>query len=107
MGYMNKGTINGVPVAEADRCAKVDSEALLDQAFILDRKPRSSIFRLSPDRPEELAAYDELLALVYGGKAIIVDETKQFDTANGCFLVWVRYDELCYMLHPRYGYLKD
>ena len=105
--FMNKGTINGVPVADVDRSAKVDSDKLLQEAFILERVPHSEMFKMSPDNADELARYDELLKKVYEGKALIVDETKQFCPDKGYFLVWMRYDELRYVLHPRYAYLKE
>ena len=52
------------------------------------------------------AEYDAILDRAYKGEIILVDEIKQFDAANSCFLVFVRYDEVMYKLHPRFNYLR-
>lgn len=105
--YRQENRINGVPVAPEDRNLKIGQEDLLNAAFELKRRPRSVLLYMSPENTESQEAYNALLDRVYSGEAVIVDEIKQFD-ATGCrFVVWVRYDELVYRLHPRFEYLRE
>ena len=105
--YRNEGKINGVVVRESDRNLNVERDDQLQQAFQLHNIPHSEVFWMSPDDPEAIEKYNQLLQRVYDGTAIIVDEQKQYDTAKGKFMVWIRWDEICYELNPRHSYLKE
>ncbi len=104
--YRNEHRINGVPVAEGDTELKITSDDILLSAFVLDRRPMSAVLYVAPGS-EGSEQYDALLARAYAGEIVIVDEIKQFDAANARFVVWVRYDEVRYVLHPRYKYLRE
>lgn len=101
--YRNEGKINGIVVRESDCNLAIDKDDLLQRAFQIHSIPHSEFFRL----PADLDKYNQLLKDVYDGKATIVDEQKQFDAAKGEFIDWVRYDEICYELNPRYSHLKE
>lgn len=101
--YRNEGKINGIVVRDSDCNLPVDKDELLQKAFKIHAIPHSEFFRL----PADLDKYNQLLKDVYDGKATIVDEQKQFDAAKGEFIDWVRYDEICYELNPRYSHLKE
>ena len=101
--YREENKINGVVVNEADRDLPVERDDQIQQAFRLHHVPHSEILRLPADNEK----YNQLLQDVYDGKAIIVDEQKQFDAAKGEFIVWIRWDSVCYELSPRYAYLKE
>jgi len=107
--YQHENRINGVPVAEEDRGLLIGSDDMLNVAFVLERHPRSMLLKLSLSCEDhhDKEKYDALLENVYNGSAIIVDEDRQFDAAKGCFIVWVRYDELQYVLHDRFKYLRE
>lgn len=105
--YHGEGRIDGIPVDERDRGLKVDSDEMLHVMFRLDRRPCSLMLYMSPDDEEGRKAYDGLLQRVYDGEVLVVDEIKQYDPAGGRFIVWVRYDELKYVLHPRFNYLRE
>lgn len=105
--YFHEDKINGIPVAEEDRHLKIDKDELLAAAFMLDRRPKSVVLYMSPEDTESSDKYDELLKREYNGEIIIVDELKQFDMQKGRFIVWVRYDEVRYKLHPRFEYLRE
>lgn len=105
--YQNTGTINGVPVDPKDLNLPINKQDLLQAAFELNRRPRSAIFWMSPEDKESIEQYDKLLDDQFNNKIIIVEETKQYDPNKSKFMVWVRYDELCYMLHPRFEYLRE
>ena len=105
--YRASSTICGVPVADEDKDLPILSDDVLVAAFVLDCRPRLLFTRIKPDDTESRKEYDELLEKVHQGKARMVDETKQFDVQSGSFIVWVRYEEMCYKLHPRYEYLRN
>lgn len=105
--YRHENRINGVLVQECDRDLAVENEEMLSQAFRIHSVPKSMIFWMSPDDPESIEKYNELLNMVSDGRAIIVNEEKQYDQSKGKFLVWIRYDEICYELHPRFDFLKE
>lgn len=105
--YMNQGTINGVHVAQSDRNLKISSSDMVQNAFQLERVPRSLLVYMSPDDEDGQRRYDEVLSKAYAGEVMIVDEQKQFDPAKGRFVVWLRYDEVHYALHPRFSYLRE
>jgi ribosomal protein L25 (general stress protein Ctc) len=105
--YRNEGKINGVVVRESDRNLNVERDDQLQQAFQPHNVPHSEVFWLSPDDTESIEKYNQLLQRVYDGTAIIVDEQKQYDTAKGKFMVWIRWDEVWYELNPRHSYLKE
>lgn len=105
--YRNEGKINGVVVQESDLNLAVDSDDLIQRAFRPQFIPHSVIFWMSPDETQQNADYEKLLRDVYDGRAIIRDEQKQYDNAKAKFMVWIRYDEVHYELHPRYSYLKE
>ena len=105
--YLNKGTLNGVPVAAADVGLKIDDEDTFTSVFRLHRSPKTLLLYLSPDDEQSLKKYNEVLERIYAGKAMAVDEQKEFDPAHGRFVVMLRYDEICYELDPRYHYLRE
>lgn len=104
--YQHEGLINGIPVERASAGLSIESDEMLYTAFVLDRKPCSVVIELKPKDKEGQAEYDAILDRAYKGEIILVDEIKQFDAANSCFLVFVRYDEVMYKLHPRFNYLR-
>lgn len=105
--YKFEHKINGIPVATTDCNLPIDREDLLYVAFQLDTIPKSTIFWMSPEDTESIEAYDALLARVYNGSVIIVDELKQYDQTKGKFMVWIRYNEMQYSLHKRFTYLRE
>lgn len=105
--YKFEHKINGIPVAATDCNLPIDREDLLYVAFQLDTIPKSTIFWMSPEDEESIKAYDALLARVYNGSVIIVDELKQYDQTKGKFMVWIRYNEMQYSLHKRFTYLRE
>ena len=105
--YRKEGTINGIPVAPGDRDLPITRESYLHTAFELKTVPRSSVFWLSPEETESIDKYDELLARAGNHEIMIVDETKQYDAAKGKFMVWIRYNEVLYALHPRFDSLRE
>lgn len=105
--YKNEHKINGVQVDSKDQDLPIDRDDLLNAAFTLVSRPRSMMLWMSPDDAEALAKYDELLQRVYDGAVIIQDEVQQYDTNKGKFMVWIRYNEVHYELHPRFQYLRE
>ena len=105
--YQQTGTINGIPVDPSAQNLPINKQDLLESALVLNRRPKSAIFWMSPDDKEAIEQYDKLLDDQFNGKILIVEETKQYDPNKSKFMVWVRYDELCYMLHPRFEYLRE
>jgi len=105
--YQNTGTIDGIPIDPSAQNLPIDRQELLEAALYLDRKPKSAIFWMSPDDTESIERYDKLLDDQLHNKIIIVEELKQYDQNKCKFMVWVRYDELSYMLHPRFAYLRE
>lgn len=105
--YKFEHKVNGVPVTAADRNLPIDREDLLYTAFQLVTVPKSIIFWMSPEDTESIKEYDALLAKVYDGSVIILDELKQYDPNKGKFMVWIRYNELSYSLHKRFTYLRE
>lgn len=105
--YQTQGRIYGIPVEDSARSLKIDSDEMLDTVFQLDRRPKSLLLALAPGEQSALDEYDRLLDKVYNGTASILSEDRQFDQVNGRFIVWVRYEELKYVLHPRFSYLRE
>lgn len=105
--YQNTGTINGTPIDSSALGLPIDRPDLLEAALYLNRKPKSAIFWMSPEDTDSIEKYDQLLEDQFNGKVLIVEELKQYDQSKSKFMVWVRYDELCYMLHPRFAYLRE
>lgn len=105
--YHKEGTINGVPVAEEDRDLPITSDAQLMSAFELDKKTRSVLLWLGPHEKESNECYNKILELQDKGAAVINEETKQYDPAKCLFIVWVKYTQFKYKLHPRYNYLRE
>ena len=105
--YQNEGRIYGVPVVPEHRGLKIDTDDAVTSYFELVRRPRSMILLMNTDTPDAQAKYDELLDAVYDGRAEIVEETRQFDSAKSAFLVWISYNELCFKLNPRFHYLLE
>lgn len=101
--YREENKINGIIVNEADRDLPIEKDDEVQRYFRPHQTPHSEILRLPADNEK----YNQLLQDVYDGKAIIVDEQKQFDAAKGEFIVWIRWDSVCYELSPRYSYLKE
>lgn len=105
--YQNTDRINGYLIDPSAKGLPIDREDLLESALYLDRRPRSLIFWMSPEDEESIAKYDELLDKQAKNEVIIVDELKQYDLGKSKFMVWIRYDEVCYKLHPRFEYLRE
>lgn len=105
--YHKEGTINGVPVADEDRDLPILSDAQLMSAFELNRTSKSVVLWLSPHEKEYNELYNRILAMQDKGAAVVTEETKQYDQTKSMFMVWVKYTELKYKLHPRYNYLKE
>lgn len=105
--YRNEHKINGYVVDEPYRDLKIDRDDMLSVAFRPEIKPHSVLFRLCPENKEDNEAYEKLLQGTTDGTIDIVDETCQFDAAKSCYLVWVRYKEVKYVLHPRFNYLLE
>lgn len=105
--YQKEGRIGGVPVEDDCKGLDVNTDEMLQAVFMLKSRPRLLLETLLPGKPESRTAYDELMEKVYNGEARIVDETRQYDQNLGGYVVWVRYDEITYALHPRFKYLKD
>lgn len=105
--YLNENKINGYVVAEKYRGLKIDRDDMLAVAFRPEITPRSALFRLCPENKEDNEAYEKLLKGTAEGTIDIVDETCQFDAAKSSYLVWVRYKEVQYVLHPRFNYLLE
>jgi len=105
--YQKEQTFNGVPVSP-DACnLPIDSDELLQQALLLERHPKSVVLRISPDDPAGNDKYATLLERQAHGEVAIINECKNFDPQTVSFIVWVTYDELVYVLHPRYKFLRD
>ena len=100
--YYNEGTIYGYPVAEEDKNMPIEREEQLSAMFEPKHEAKSEIFWLSPDNEESIKRYDDILKMVSEGKAVIVEENKQYDAAKGAYLVWIRYDKVWFQLHPRF-----
>lgn len=100
--YREENKINNIIVKEEDRDLPIEKDEEVQRYFRPAYKPHSEIMRLPADNDK----YNQLLQDVYDGKAIIVDEQKQFDAAKGEFIVWIRWDSVCYEVSPRYAYLK-
>lgn len=105
--YQKLGRINGVPVKESDKHLKLDSADRLIDAFQLDRRPVSLVFHLAPDNEDDAKKYNDILDGVHDGSLEIIDEIRQFDQDKGWFVVWIRYNELQYVLNPRYSWLRE
>lgn len=105
--YKTEHKINGIPVAAQDCDLPIDRDDLLFVAFKLDSVPRSAVFWMSPEDTEAIKQYDDLLRREYEGSIMIVDELKQYDSAKGKFITWIRYNEMQYSLHPRFTYLRE
>lgn len=105
--YRNEGKINGYPVDSGSLNLPIERDDQLLKCFRPRLTPHSVLFWLSPDDPEENEKYNKLLQESYDGKISIVDEQTQYDAGKGKFMVWVRYNEVSYELHPRHSYLKE
>ena len=105
--YHNENKIHGVPVCSNDCNLKIDNNDLLQRAFELRRLPKLLLTYLQPDETKGSKEYTDVLNLVYEGKAMIVEERTDFDIQHGRYVLMLRYDELQYMLHPRYYYLRE
>lgn len=104
--YKFEDRINGIVVAKQDRKLPIDREDLLAVAFRLKSTERSWVFWMSPEHEENCKKYAELLNQANEGRVRIVEETKQYDTAKSAFMVWIRYYECEFELHPRFEYLR-
>lgn len=105
--YHNENSIDGIPVDAQYTGLKIDNESLLLNAFYIFRTPSSALFIISDADPDGLNRYNDLLASVYNGEAAILEEDKQYDANKGGYVVWIRYDKLSYVLHPRFKYLLE
>lgn len=105
--YKEEHRINGIQVAPGDCGLPIDRDDVLNTAFQLMSVPKSLLLWLSPDDAEAIAKYDALLQQVYDGSVIIQDEIKQYDQTKGKFMVWIRYNEVSYKLHPRFQFLRE
>lgn len=105
--YQKEHTFNGVPVSPDALDLPIDSDELLQQALMLERHPKSVVLRISPDDPKGNDEYAALLERQARGEVAMINECKNFDPQSVSFIVWVTYDELVYVLHPRYRFLLD
>lgn len=105
--YQTQGKINGVPVAQEARGLPIDGDDMLQTVFMLDKHPRCMVLRLHDGDCSDKDKFDELLSRAYLGEVSIVSEDIQFDASRGHFLVLLKFEELQYVLHPRYSYLKN
>lgn len=105
--YKHENKINGIPVAEEYKNLKIDRDDLLYAAFYLDSVPKSEIFWFSPDDADAIEKYNDILQRAYNGSIIIQEELKQYDTTKCKYLVWVKYNEVRYMLHKRFNYILE
>jgi hypothetical protein len=105
--YQKQHTFNGVPVSPVAQDLPIDSDELLHQALLLERHPQSVVLRISPDDPTGNDRYAALLERQANGEVAIINECKNFDPQTVSFIVWVTYDELVYVLHPRYQFLRE
>ena len=105
--YQTMHTFMGTPVAQEAQDLPIDSEELLRRALSLHRTPKSVVLRITPDSPEGNDKYAELLRKQAEGEIVITGEERNFDAAKSGYIVWVTYDELLYVLNPRYAFLKN
>ena len=105
--YKNENTINGIKVAPDSQGLPIDREDLLNAAFTLTSVPRSLLLWLSPDDTDSIAKYEDVLRRVADGSVLIQEEIHQYDANKGKFMVWVKYTEVSYRLHPRFQYLRE
>lgn len=104
--YQNMHKYCGIPVAEDCLDLPIDSDELLHRALILSSVPDSVVLRLSPDDTDGITKYGELLKRQATGELRIIEETKNYDASNACFIVLITYEVLEYKLHPRYDFLR-
>lgn len=105
--YQQNNTIDGIKVAEHDRQLAIDSVDTLRDVFQLYREPKAELFILDPANKEGLDAYNKVLNKVYDGEATIINESREYDAVNSRFLVYIRYDIICYKLNNRFNFLRD
>lgn len=105
--YRSEHQIQNVQVRQSDWDLPIADDETLAKAFRLHSVPHSEMFWMSPDDEESMAKYNQILQAAYDGKIIIVDEQKQYDQSKGKFLVWLRYDEVAWELHPRYEFIRE
>lgn len=105
--YINEGSINGIPVEDSAKGLPIDNEYRLFDAFMIHRDPKVLVARIDPDNQDTLKEYRELLERAASTDIEIIEEYKQYDPEHSSFVLWVRYDVLRYVLHPRYKYLME
>lgn len=103
--YHNTNKINGIPVSPEATALPIDSEELLQAALVLQRRPKSAVMFITAE-DTEVSAYQQLLDRVSRCEVEVIDELREFDAQHSRFIIWVRYNELQYVLHPRFEYLK-
>ena len=105
--YREEHQIQNIQVQKSDWNLPIADDDMLSKAFRLHSVPHSEMFWMSPDDEESMAKYNQILQDAYDGKIIIVDEQKQYDQSKGKFLVWLRYDEVAWELHPRFAFIRE
>jgi len=105
--YREEHKIQNVQVKQSDCNLPIADDETLAKAFRLSTVPHSEMFWLSPEDTEALEKYNQIIQAAYDGKVIIVDEQKQYDQSKGKFMVWLRYDEVGWELHPRFEFIRE
>lgn len=105
--YQKLGRIYGIPVNKEHVGLGITSEDMLFMMFKLSAKPGLLLLSMSPEDAESKKKYDSLLERVYDGSVRILEESRQFDATSCRFIVWIKYEELQYDLHPRYKYMAE
>ena len=104
--YHELGTINGVQVNPDARNLNIDTLDKLLVALQLQYRPKVFVCWISPDDEAGMAAYTALLDRVSRLEIVIDEETRQYDPGKSAYMVFVRYSEISYGLHPRFNYLR-
>ena len=105
--YLTQNTIGGIQVEEGSRGLQINSSDLLMVAMQLKQVPKVFVCWLSPEDEAGKKAYSDLLAMAGERRIFIDEETRQYDTAKSAYMVFVRYSEVSYVLHPRFEYLRS
>ena len=93
--YREENKINNIIVKEEDRDLPIEKDEEVQRYFRPAYKPHSEIMRLPADNDK----YNQLLQDA-------ADAGVEIEIAKGEFIVWIRWDSVCYEVSPRYAYLK-
>lgn len=105
--YHKQGTINGVPVRQADKGLNIDTQKQLANAFDLNSQIQVWSGWLSPDYPQNLIKYKEIKQLEVENKCLIIDQQMQYSTAKDAYLILITYANLQFQLNDRYSFYKQ